>query len=432
MPFPHLPILARAPGFAIEVGAYEVLLAVAGLALLLGAVVLSVQKGRPFSAALLYLVIGLAVGAGLRIADVGWFDPTLEPVLLTRIAEFAVIVSLFGAGVKLDRPLTWAAWRSTVMMLAVAMPLTIAGLAFLGTWALGLTLPTAILLGASLAPTDPVLADDVQVEGPGDEAPEDEARFTLTSEAGLNDGLAFPFVMLAIFGAQQTFDAMSAWFGEWLLADVLYAIGVGLAGGAAAGLLIAVVVYRVGGRGWLAQPFDGYVALASIFLVYGVIEMVEGYGFLAVFAAGVAFRRYERNHRYNERLHEFTLTVEKLAEMAVMLILGSVLPLSDFVELGLPLLAVVAGLLFVVRPLAAGIALLGSRARRNERLFIGWFGIRGIGSVYYLGFALESFQTPEARPVFAAISATIVASVVLHGLTSGYLTRRLLGVRDGG
>jgi NhaP-type Na+/H+ or K+/H+ antiporter len=429
---PLPPIVARAPGLGFEIGAYEVLLAVAGLTLLLGAVILSIQKGRPFSAALLYLVLGLAVGAGLRIFDVGWFDPTLEPELLTRIAEFAVIVSLFGAGVKLDRPLTWRAWRSTVLMLVVAMPLTIAGVAVLGIWALGLTLPSAILLGASLAPTDPVLADDVQVEGPGDEEPEDEARFTLTSEAGLNDGLAFPFVMLAVFGAQQTFDAWTAWLGEWVVADVVYAIGLGLAGGAAAGLLIAVVVYRVARRGWLAQPFDGYVALASIFLVYGLVELVEGYGFLAVFAAGLAFRRYERHHRYNERLHEFTLTIEKLAEMVVLLILGSVLPLAEIGELILPILAVVGGLLFVVRPLAAGIALLGSRARWNERVFIGWFGIRGIGSVYYLGFALQAFQTPEARPVFATISVAIAASVVLHGLTSGVLARRLLGVRAEG
>jgi NhaP-type Na+/H+ or K+/H+ antiporter len=351
---------------------------------------------------------------------------------LTRIAEFAVIVSLFGAGVKLDRPLTWAAWRSTVMLLVVAMPLTIAGVALLGTWALGLGLPAAVLLGASLAPTDPVLADDVQVEGPGDDEPEDEARFALTSEAGLNDGLAFPFVMLALFGAQQTFDAYSAWLGEWLLADVLYAIGLGVAGGAAAGLLIAVITYHVSGRGWLSEPFDGYVALASIFLVYGLVEMLEGYGFLAVFAAGVAFRRYERHHEYNRRLHEFTLTVEKLAEMAVMLVLGTVLPLATLGDLGLPLVAVVAGLLFVVRPLAAWIALLGSRASRKERLFIGWFGIRGIGSVYYMGFALAVSPLQDGRTLFAAISAAIVASVILHGVTSGYLTRRLLGVRTEG
>jgi NhaP-type Na+/H+ or K+/H+ antiporter len=422
--------LARVPGFGFEVGPYEALLAVAGLALLVGAVVLSMQKGRPFSAALIYLAIGLAAGAGLRLADVAWFDPTLEPELLTRIAEFAVIVSLFGAGVKLDRPLTWRGWRSTAMLLAVAMPLTIAGVALLGTWALGLSLPAAVLLGASLAPTDPVLADDVQVEGPGGEEPEDEARFALTSEAGLNDGLAFPFVMLAIFGAQQTFDAASAWLGEWLLADVVYAILVGAAGGALAGLTIAVITYRIGGRGWLSEPFDGYVALASTFLVYGLVEMIEGYGFLAVFAAGVAFRRYEHDHEYNQRLHEFTLTIEKLAEMAVMLVLGTVLPLAAFGELALPLLAVVGGLLLVVRPLAAWIALLGSRATRNERIFIGWFGIRGIGSVYYLGFGLQSFQTPESRTLFATISAAIVLSVVLHGLSSSYLGRRLLDPRD--
>jgi NhaP-type Na+/H+ or K+/H+ antiporter len=312
------------------------------------------------------------------------------------------------------------------------MPLTIAGVALLGTWALGLGLPAAVLLGASLAPTDPVLADDVQVEGPGDDEPEDEARFALTSEAGLNDGLAFPFVMLALFGAQQTFDAYSAWLGEWLLADVLYAIGLGVAGGAAAGLLIAVITYHVTGRGWLSEPFDGYVALASIFLVYGLVEMLEGYGFLAVFAAGVAFRRYERHHEYNRRLHEFTLTIEKLAETAVMLVLGTVLPLATLGDLGLPLVALVAGLLFVVRPLAAWIALLGSRASRKERLFIGWFGIRGIGSVYYMGFALAVSPLQDGRTLFAAISAAIVASVILHGVTSGYSTRHLLGVRTEG
>lgn len=419
--------LGRAPGLVIELEPYELLLTVVGLALLIGSIVLSMQKGRPFSAALIYLGIGLAVGVVMRLTGAAWFDPTLEPELLTRIAEFAVIVSLFGTGVKLDRPLTWAAWRSTVMLLAVAMPLTIGGVTLLGVWALGLALPAAVLLGAALAPTDPVLADDVQVAGPGDEEPEDEGRFAITSEAGLNDGLAFPFVVLALFGFEQTFAAPATWIGEWLAADLVYATAVGVLGGAAAGRGIAIVTYRVTGRGWLAEPFDGYIALASVLLVYGVIEMVEGYGFLAVFAAGLAFRRYEHEHDYNRRLHQFTLVVEKLAEMSVMLVLGTVLPLAAFAEMWLPLLAVTAGLLFVVRPLAVSVALLGSRATLRERLFIGWFGIRGIGSVYYLGFALGVAASADSRPLFAAISLTIVGSVVLHGLSSGYLTRRLLG-----
>ncbi|HEX2141310.1 MAG TPA: cation:proton antiporter [Candidatus Limnocylindria bacterium] len=427
-PFDRLvPPVARMPGFGIELEAYELLVVVVGAALLIGAVVLSVQKGRPFSAAIIYLGIGLAVGIVLDVSETVWFDPTLDPVVFTHVAEFAVIVSLFGAGVKLDRPLTWRAWRSTVMLLLVAMPLTIAGVAAVGYAALGLSIPGAVLLGAALAPTDPVLADDVQVAGPGDEEPEDEARFAITSEAGLNDGLAFPFVMLALFGAQESFQVASTWLWEWLAADVLYAVAVGIAGGAAAGVGIAALSYWVAGRGWLSKPFDGYVALASILVVYGAVEIVEGYGFLAVFAAGVAFRRYEMHHDYNQRLHEFTLTVEKLAEMAVMLMLRTVLPLADIGELLLPLLAVTAGLLFLVRPMAVALALLPTRTRRNERAFIGWFGIRGIGSVYYLGFALGEVGTPDARPLFAAISVAIAASVVLHGISSGYLTRRLLG-----
>jgi NhaP-type Na+/H+ or K+/H+ antiporter len=425
--------LARTPGFPLEPGAYELLLAVSGAALLVGTVVLSVQRGRPFSAAIIYLAIGVAIGLGVAWLDADWFDPITQPELLTRMAEFAVIVSLFGAGVKLDTPFSWRAWRATAMLLALAMPLTIAGVALAGSWLLSLSLPAAILLGAALAPTDPVLADDVQVRGPGDEEPEDEARFAITSEAGLNDGLAFPFVMLALFAMQQAPGAGATWLVEWALADALIPVGIGLVGGVIGGRFIARLTYGVAGRGWLAAPFDGYIALASTFVVYGTVELIEGYGFVAVFAAGIAFRRFEHEHEYNRRLHEFTLVIEKLSELAVMLVLGSVLPLAVGYALRsgllLPMLGVAAALLIAVRPLAVGISLLGSATGRRERLFIGWFGIRGIGSVYYLSFALASFTTAEAPILFATACVTVVASVVLHGLTSSWLTRRLLGQR---
>ena len=426
----HGVLIARVPGWSFELGLYDILLLVAGIVVLAGAVALSVQRGRPFSAALIYLVAGVLAGLALRAIGINWYEPIEDAVIFNRAAELAVIVSLFGAGVKLDRPLKWRAWRTTALLLAVAMPLTIAGMALLGTWLLAMSLPSAILLGAILAPTDPVLAEDVQVSGPMQSEPEDEARFAITSEAGLNDGLAFPFVMLALFGFERGFDAFGSWWWEWLTADLLYAVIVGVAIGVLAGRLIASLTYRVIDRGWLANPFDAFVAIGAIFAVYGATELTGGYGFLAVFAAGVAFRRYEHGHEVNERLHDVTLVIEKLGELAVLLLLGSVLPIGGVLELGWPVLVAAFGLILVVRPLSVLIALLPSRLVARQRLFIAWFGIRGIGSIYYLGFAFAALTPADARPIFSVTAVAILASVLLHGLTSGPLTRRLLAAEQ--
>jgi NhaP-type Na+/H+ or K+/H+ antiporter len=418
-------IVARAGGWVFEPGLYELLLLVGGVVILAGAVALSVQRGRPFSAALVYLSVGVVIGLVLRAVGVSWYDPLEDAELFMRAAELAVIVSVFGAGVKLDRALTWRNWRTTVLLLAIGMPLTIAGVALIGGWVVGLGAASAILLGATLAPTDPVLAEDVQVGGPMSDEPEDEARFSLTAEAGLNDGLAFPFVMLAILAYERGLDRIDEWFLEWLTADLLYAVVAGLLIGAAAGRLIAILTFRVIDRGWLANPFDAFIALGAIFAVYGMAELVEAYGFLAVFAAGLAFRRYEAKHEVHQRLHEVTLVVEKLGELAVLLLLGSVLPIGGVLELGWPVVVAALGLILVVRPLAAFVALMPTRRPWRERLFIAWFGIRGIGSIYYLGFAFSMLTPRDADPLFSVVAVAILLSVILHGLTSGPLTRRL-------
>jgi NhaP-type Na+/H+ or K+/H+ antiporter len=426
---PVTPIVARVGGWSFEPGLYELLLLIAGVVILAGAVALSVQRGRPFSASLVYLSVGVIVGLVLRAIGVNWYDPISEAQLFMRAAELAVIVSVFGAGVKLDRALTWRSWRTTFLLLAIGMPLTIAGMALIGGWVVGLAAASAILLGATLAPTDPVLAEDIQVGGPMSDEPEDEARFSLTAEAGLNDGLAFPFVMLAILAYERGLDRIGEWFLEWLTADLLYAVGAGVLIGAAAGWLIASVTFRVIDRGWLENPFDAFIAIGAIFAVYGLAELVEAYGFIAVFAAGVAFRRYEHEHEVHQRLHEVTLVVEKLGELTVLLLLGSVLPIGGVLELGWPVLAAALGLIFVVRPLAVLAALLPSGRPWRERLFIAWFGIRGIGSIYYLGFAFSVLTPADARPIFRVVTVAIVLSVVVHGLSSAPLTRRLLSRR---
>ena len=428
-PSPVPLVIARVGGWAFEPGLYELLLLIAGVVILAGAVALSVQRGRPFSAALIYLSVGVVVGLVLRGIGVRWYDPLEDAELFNRAAELAVIVSVFGAGVKLDRALTWRNWRTTFLLLAIGMPLTIAGMALIGGWVVGLAAASAILLGATLAPTDPVLAEDVQVGGPMSDEPEDEARFSLTAEAGLNDGLAFPFVMLAILAYERGLDSIGEWFLEWLTADLLYAVGAGVLIGALAGWLIASATFRVIDRGWLANPFDAFIAIGAIFAVYGMAELVEAYGFIAVFAAGVAFRRYEHDHEVHQRLHEVTLVVEKLGELTVLLLLGSVLPIGGVLELGWPVVVAAFGLIFVVRPVSVIVALLPSGRPWRERLFIAWFGIRGIGSIYYLGFAFSVLTPADARPLFSVVTVAIGLSIVLHGLSSSALTRRLLARR---
>jgi NhaP-type Na+/H+ or K+/H+ antiporter len=419
-------LIARVPGWPIEPGIFELLLLIGGVVVLVGAVLLSIQRGRPFSAALVYLAIGAVAGLLLRAVGINWYDPIEDAALFSRAAELAVIVSLFGAGVKLDRTLTWPNWRTTVLLLVVAMPLTIAGMALIGGWMVGMTAASALLLGAVVSPTDPVLAEDIQVGGPQQDEPEDEARFSITAEAGLNDGLAFPFVMLALFAYERGFATIGEWWLEWLAADLVYAVAGGLLIGAVAGRVIAAATYEVIDRGWLANPFDAFIAIGAIFAVYGVAELVEAYGFLAVFAAGVAFRRYEATHEVNQRLHEVTMVIEKLGELSVLLLFGSVLPIGGLLELGWPVVVAALALIFVVRPLAVLASLLPSGLPWRQRLFIAWFGIRGIGSIYYLGFAFAVLTPLDAEPLFSVVAVAIVASVVLHGLSSAFLTRRLM------
>ena len=257
----------------------------------------------------------------INVAGFDWVDPVEDAALIDHLTEIAVIIALFSAGLKLDRPLTPRAWGTTARLLLLAMPLTIGLVALLGSLLLGLSAAAALLLGAILAPTDPVLAGDIGVGPPGDED-EHEPNFALTSEAGLNDGLAFPFVLAALAMAAE--DGRG-WIGEWLAADVLYGIAGGLAIGAAVGIVAAWSVKRLRDHDLLAPAFDQYHALATVLVIYGLAEAAGTYGFLAAFAGGLAFRRYEKDHEINARVHEGAELAEKLLELSVILLLGSML-----------------------------------------------------------------------------------------------------------
>ncbi|MBX9698616.1 MAG: cation:proton antiporter [Acetobacteraceae bacterium] len=343
--------------------------------------------------------------------------PQQWPAVTERLTELVVIVALTGAGLKLDRPFNLRGWGLTWRMLGIAMPLSIAAIALIGHWLLGLGLAAALLLGAALAPTDPVLAADVQVGPPGS-GEEDEVRFTLTAEAGLNDGLAFPFVNLAIaisaYGMQP-----GPWLLDWALEDVAWKLGVGLALGWGIGRALGWLMFRVPNRARLSRTGEGFVALGVTFLVYGATEMAHGYGFLAVFVAALAMRAAERHHRYHQTLHDFADQIERLLMMAILVLFGGAIAGGLLGPLDWAGVAAALLFLFVARPAAGMLALIGSGRPLGERAAIAFFGIRGLGSFYYLAYALnhEEGFAAVGESLWAALGLTVLVSVMLHGTT---------------
>jgi NhaP-type Na+/H+ or K+/H+ antiporter len=306
------------------------------------------------------------------------------------------------------------------------MPLTIVAVALFGHYALGLSVAAAVVLAASLAPTDPVLAGDLGVGPPGEEE-EREPNFSITAEAGLNDGLAFPFVLLGLLLARE--DGLG-FLREWVLADVLYAVVVGIGVGALVGYGLAALAVPLCNRRLLAPDFDGWIAIGAVLLIYGVTEVVAGYGFLAAFAGGVAFRRYERDHELNVRVHEGAEVAEKFAELAIILLLGSMLTLGGLGRAGWGALALAGVLILVVRPLAVLAAFVHTPVPRAERAFLAWFGVRGIGSLYYVAVAvaLGGLSLESAADVVWIVMVCVIVSIVVHGVTGAPFSRRF-GVR---
>jgi NhaP-type Na+/H+ or K+/H+ antiporter len=414
-------LLAAQPGLDFA-DPWALALLFAGIAVFAAVGALSHEHERAFSASLIYLGLGVGAAALLGLFGVAWTDPLEDAELFEHLAELAVIVALFGAGLKVERALRWPEWHTVARLLMIAMPLTIVMVAAFGALALGLSLGAAIVLGGALAPTDPVLAGDVGIGPPGEED-EHEPHFAITAEAGLNDGLAFPFVLLGLTVAADG-DVL-----EWLAADVLFAVAVGVAAGAALGLVTAWSIVRLRDRELLAPAFDGWVAVAGTLAIYGAAEAAGGYGFIAVFAGGLAFRRYERDHEVNYGVHEGAEIAEKFGELAVILLLGSSLGLAGLGTPGPAGWALAVALILVIRPLAVNAALVGSRMERpGERAFVAWFGVRGIGTLFYVAAATAAgspLPADERELVLWTAIACVMLSIVVHGMTAGPLKRWL-------
>ena len=413
-------------------------------ALLIGmALAGSALKRAPLTASMFYLAAGAALGPSG--ADLLHIEAVTHASTLERLTEIAVITSLFTAGLKMRLPTSDPRWRAPILLATVGMVLTVAGIAAVSMAVLAVPMGAAVLLGALLAPTDPVLASDVQVSHEHDAEP---VRFGLTGEAGLNDGTAFPFVMLGLglMGAH----GIGAFGLRWLAVDLVWAVAAGLGIGTLCGAGMGKLVVYLRRVHQEAVGLDEFLALGLIALSYGLALLIHAYGFLAVFAAGLSLRRIERQHSEvvaaadveragtgteEEATHPITAPaymaravlgfneqLERLGEVAVVLVVGAML---STIETTGPGIWLALSLFVVIRPGATLLTLLRVPLSRAQRAFIAWFGVRGIGSIYYLAYALtHGVPEPESRMLVDITLMVVAGSIVLHGISVTPLMKR--------
>ena len=402
----------------MDLTAHLQLLAALGGATLLTAWLPSLSERLRVSGTVILLGVGVAMyylGAPLP-----WPAPFWPDAWAMAFTEAVVIISLMSAGLKVGRVYKRHQWRVPLRLLAVTMPLCIGAGVLLGYYFLGLPLETAMLLGAVLAPTDPVMAAEVQIDPTNKLSPFDDIRFGVTGEASLNDGLAYPFTWLAVLLAQAGGVLTEVDWTKWVFDLLLLKVGLGLLFG------------YIGGRaiGWLLQRLpetlglktrDGFVAFSATFLIYAAAELLHGYGFLAVFVAGLVIRRVEESYagdRMKFRLHDFVSEIERLLLALFMLLFGGSIASGLISDIDWRGWAFGFAFIFLIRPLAGMLGLVGAAMGRRERWATSFLGIRGIGSIFYLTWAFLQTDFPARDEVYSTLGAVILLSILAHGLSA--------------
>lgn len=388
------------------------ILTIVGVAALGMAFMPSLSKKIKISYAIFYVIAGFGLYLIFKDLPAPLFSS--YPNITRHLTELAVIISIMGTGLKIDQPFSFKGWATPFRLVSITMLLSIIFCTLLGKYVLGFDWGTSFLLGAVLAPTDPVLASDVQV-GPPLEKHHDNVRFSLTAEAGMNDGMAFPFVWFAI--AVATAEKFSfADVGEWFLVDVLYKIIAAVICGLLVGRGIAYVVFEKKEKFVVVK--DSFIAIAVTLIVFALTELIHAYGFIAVFVCAITIRNYELNNKFHKYLHEFTDQIERILVAIILLLFGGSLAVGVLEYLTWEMAVIGIFIVILVRPVAAYLGLWGNKLHPNEKWGISFFGIKGIGSFYYLSFALLQTTFNHQNELWALVSFVVLLSIVLHGLTA--------------
>lgn len=412
-------------------------LLVGGLMLARGLTATPLQRS-PITPAMFYLGLGLLLGP--TVLNLFHFNPLKQSALLEVLTEIVVLISLFAAGVKMPAPMIYCRWSAPVLLASVSMTISVGMVAAFAFFVLGMPLGAGVLLGAILAPTDPVLATDVQTRHPGDREP---LRFTLTSEAGMNDGSAFPFVMLGLglLGLHELGDNAV----RWIVVDVLWATAAGIGIGVVCGSLLAHLAHRIRRSSPRQSLLDNFLGLGLIGLVYGLSLLVYAWGFLAVFFAAVSLSQTESRLGARKNTLDpaetiaaqmeaentgrdqsplpsvssgaliFKEQLELLSEMMLVLLIGGSLFIDSWSWRAVSLALF---LFLIVRPVSVFVGLIGTRTSWALRGMVGWFGVRGIGSLFYLMYAIQH-GLPEAvaLELVSLVLIVVTLSIVVHGIS---------------
>lgn len=394
--------------FGIEL--YDVHLLLLAIIILAAALIPRLTVNRFLSAPMVFMLMGIAV----FVLPIDINLPNLEEARWPeRLTEMGVLIALTAAGLKINQPFAWKSWHLSWRLLAFTMPLTIAATALLGWWALGMVPATAILFGAVVAPTDPVLASEVQTTDPS--SPDySRTRVALTTEAGLNDGLAFPFTNLAIAVALVGLHP-EGWLASWLAMDVVYRTAAGALIGAASGWLLAKLLFSIKAADFFTT---GSIALSLTLLPYALAELASSYGFISVFVAACTFRQQESRHHYQQILHDFSEEMERILVAVLMFLIGAYIASGVMASLTWQGVVVALAVIFLVRPLAGMVSFAYHPLSNWDKWVLSFYGIRGIGSLYYLGYALHRTEFEQAEALWPVVLLIVVISVIIHGLSA--------------
>lgn len=375
----------------INLETYNLLLLAGGVIALLAASVPVIMERKFITAPIMYLGLGLA---GIFFIDKNLVDPMNHMVFIRHITEFVVIVALTNAGLKIRKPFSWTTWKHSFRLLVIAMPVTIVAAGYLGWWIVGLAPATAMLFGALISPTDPVLAAQLQTSVPS-KADTSTIKLGLTSEAGMNDGLAFPFTYFAILAAQKGLD-YNEWIGEWFLHYFLLKIVIALIIGAGCGWVLYKIVFSICTKNQLTRVSRGILSVSLTLLPYAVSEIVGGYGFIAVFVAACVFSQYEKDVEHMDNLHDFNEELEALIVAFLFITIGVFMAYNYEKLFEWRIIVTSLLLIFVARPLAGYLSLIKTNLIPFQKFILSFYGIRGIGSVFYLAYAFTSAKFEDA------------------------------------